>query len=106
MAFVFYDTDNLPIFTGIVQVGTASPAVWTFFFKCLPNKAFSLITPIPDATVEMREDNEVSWIDLQAGDYDMTPYANSKHTFHFRVTPDNPRVNFKISGVKFVTVPV
>ena len=55
---------------------------------CNDGHTFSLETgAVAGCAVEFKQDAEVSWTDIEAGAYDLSPFAGTRETFQIRFNP-------------------
>lgn len=82
---MFYDLNDNPIasFSGSIEEGSAD--IYEMKVDCSADR-FLACDPVADVVLEARAYGDVSWIDLETQRIDLTPYANTRKRFEFRVT--------------------
>jgi hypothetical protein len=88
----FLDENFIPVTAQRIPVPSAAAVNFSFIFYPVDGYSFTLANVPVNSVVEMKEENEVSWANLNTGDYDMSAFAGAKTRFSARVTPDDPRV--------------
>jgi hypothetical protein len=88
----FLDENFTPITAQRIPVPTASPVIAPFIFYPADGYSFTLENIPVNSVFEIKQEDEVSWTNLNTGNYDMSAFAGAKTRFFIRVAPDDPRV--------------
>jgi hypothetical protein len=71
------------------SIRSAQQEIWTFSVPCTAGFVFGLDSrPLGSVTVEARKVGDAAWVDLEAGDIDLSPWDGTAQDFEIRVTAD------------------
>lgn len=97
---MIFDTDGLPVYSAAVALGTGEQSTATVDVEC--RTGYSLRgTAVTGVTVEAKQEDAVSWTNIETTPIDLTPWAGTTERFLVRFTAGTvtsfDRVTFTLS---------
>jgi hypothetical protein len=86
---MFYDLDDNPIASFSGSIDASATQIYAMKIDCRANR-FLACGPVADLTVEARWHGDVSWVDIETGRIDLSPFANTRRRLELRVTASSP----------------